>query len=321
MSEDTVSVARQWLSELERTWVPDADTGSESKQAGAIPPDGSPPLDAETRERIVTFLQGRLAEPSPVPGGGDLKKLEAENKRLRQQLELSRTSYDYLVRLAHHFSGDVVSFDSPEQIRAFCERVRRSIGILVGEVQELLRGRRQVQKDWSLYSSSSAGSESKESAGGTAFIRVADLHGDLGRALFDWRNTNVEEGPPAGIKIAIDELKHHQLALMAGLQRCIKDGCLAVLREVSPEGTESEYLTGSVGGYTGDGFYWRKLLPWRTSIMWRRLKTRHEELIDEDVEWFQSRFLPSFREGYKEYMWAKMHAQSGQKPPETKGES
>lgn len=317
MSEDTVSVARQWLSELERTWVPDVDSGSGLAEARSNSPAGSWPPDAEARGRIVAFLQRRLADPSPVSASDGLKKLEAENQRLRRQLELNQTSYDYLVRLAHHFSGDVVSFDSPEQIRAFCERIRRSIGILVEEVQELLRGRRQVQKDWSLYSSSSAGAEVQRPAGGTAFIRVADLHGDLGRALFDWRNTDVEAGPPADMKTAIDELKHHQLALMAGLQRCIKDGCLAVLREVSPEATEREYLTGSAEVYAGDGFTWRKLLPWRTFTMWRRLKTRHEELVDEDVEWYQSRFLPSFREGYKEYMWAKMHAQSGQQTPET----
>ncbi len=316
MTEDTVAVARQWLSELERTWVPDADSGSGADAAPSIPMAGPWPPDAETRGRIVTFLQHRLEErpPAPTPpvgGGEDSQKLQSDNQSLRRQLELNQTSYDYLVRLAHHFSGDVVSFDSSDQIRAFCERLRRSIGILVGEVQELLRGRRKVQQDWSLYSSSSAGAEAPKPDGGTAFIRVADLHGDLGRALFDWRKTAVDDGPVAEIKISIDELKHHQLALMAGLQRCVKDGCLAVLGEVSPEATESEYLTGSAGGQAGDGFYWRKLLPWRTSVMWRRLRKRHEELVDEDVEWFQSRFLPSFREGYKEYMWAKMHAQSG----------
>jgi hypothetical protein len=233
----------------------------------------------------------------------EIERLKAENARLHEQLELNRTAYDYLVRLAHHFSGEEVSFDSPEQIRAFAERIKRSVGILVREFKELLSGRKKIQRDWSLYSSSAGGDGVSD---GTAFIRSADLHGDLGRHLFDWKSTSLDSDVAEGLKTAIDELKHHQLALMAGYERCVQDGCLAVLEDVAPEALDAEFVAGGHGVEPSAGFIWRRWIPFRGLILWHRFAQRHREITSEDAHWFQSRFLPLFRQGYKEYMWARL---------------
>ncbi|HUU46315.1 MAG TPA: type VI secretion system-associated FHA domain protein [Acidobacteriota bacterium] len=244
----------------------------------------------------------------------EIERLRAENARLREQLELNRTAYDYLVRLAHHFSGEEeVAFDSPEQIRAFCERIKRSVGILVREFKELLSGRKKIQRDWSLYTSTAPAGGVSE---GTAFIRSGDIHGDLGRYLFDWKSETVNDQVSRSLMDAIDELKHHQLALMAGYERCVREGCLAVLEEVAPEAVDAE-LAGGAASESAQS--WRRWLPWRPFVLWGRFRERYGSITGEDDRWFQARFLPYFRQGYKEYMWAKKEAESaGEKPPSGK---
>ena len=193
----------------------------------------------------------------------EIGRLRAENARLREQLELNRTAYDYLVRLAHHFSGEEVRFDSPEQIRAFCERIKRSVGILVREFKELLSGRKKIQREWSLYTSTAPAGGVSE---GTAFIRSGDIHGDLGRFLFDWKSGVVDDQVAQSLMDAIDELKHHQLALMAGYERCVREGCLAVLEEVAPEGIDAELVGGPAAQPAQAGLGWRRWLPSLTSM-------------------------------------------------------
>ncbi|MBI3871709.1 MAG: hypothetical protein HY304_01375 [candidate division Zixibacteria bacterium] len=240
--------------------------------------------------------------------GANLEALRTENARLRLENERTRTAHDYLVRLAHHFSGEEPSFESPEQIRAFCERIRRSVNLLVGEFKELLSGRKEVQNRWSLYSSS-AEAEGQMS---TREFRRGDLHGDLGRQLFDWKTSAPDDAATAGLKLAIDELKHHQLALLAGYERCVKAGTLAVLRPLAPEGICRDFLS---GGKSPDrvtiASRLRALIPMRGWFLWRRYENRYCQLVSEDSHWFQSIFLPSFREGYRDYMLTVLEGRRG----------
>jgi hypothetical protein len=254
-------------------------------------------------------------DDAPVDREVELARLREENAQLRQQAELHRTAHDYLVRLAHHFSNEEVVFESPQEIRTFCERIKRSVAIMVTEFRELLRGRRQFQLDYNLLPPRR--DNESGAAGGTRIIRLGDLHGDLGRYLFSWRPrfSEAEKEQDEDLRTAIEELKHHQMALLTGLSRCLKEGTLEVLAEVSPENIEEGRSHGGSG---------RSLLvqlnPFHAGRCWRKYRERFKDLSSEDVGWFQKKFLPSLREGYKEYMWKKNVGPSQEQSPSNEGE-
>ena len=240
----------------------------------------------------------------PADGASELECLREENVRLKQQVALNRIAHDYLVRLAHHFSGEEVVFEGPHEIQTFCERIRRSVAVMVGEFRELLSGRRRFQLEYDLLNAPR--SSGSDGGGGTRILRLGDLHGDLGRYLFYWRPSESQEDAfdNQDLKTAIEELKHHQMALLTGFERSVREGTLEVLRHISPEAIESGDDAGGGGGSP-----LKKLNPLRSGQCWREYKRRFHDLASEDAGWFQTRFLPAFRQGYKEYMWAKKASQ------------
>jgi len=249
----------------------------------------------------------------PVDGASEIERLRNENARLKQQVELNRIAHDYLVRLAHHFSGEEVVFKDPQEIRTFCERIRRSVAVMVGEFKELLSGRRHFQLEYDLLHAPRT-STLEGGGGGTRMLRLGDLHGDLGRYLFYWRSDESKEDAfhSQDLKTAIEELKHHQMALLTGFERSVREGTLEILRQISPEVIES-------GDDQGGGSGISKLNPLRAGQCWREYKKRYSNLASEDAGWYQTRFLPFFREGYKEYMWAKKASQEQGKTPAEEG--
>jgi len=239
----------------------------------------------------------------PANGASELQRLREENARLKQQVELNHIAHDYLVRLAHHFSGEEVVFENPQEIRTFCERIRRSVAVMVGEFRELLSGRRRFQLEYDLLHAPRTTGLDSGGGGGTRILRLGDLHGDLGRYLFYWRSSDSNEDAfnNQDLKTAIEELKHHQMALLTGFERSVREGSLEILRQVSPDAIES--------GDDGSGGV-SKFNPLRAGQCWREYKKRYADLVSEDAGWYQTKFLPFFREGYREYMWAKKSSQN-----------
>ncbi len=252
--------ARQWLDDLEKHWT-------------ASP--GTP--DEPTRRLIVSTLRASWESPAGVQEDAAL----------------------YLERLAHHFSGEEVHFSETSQIRAFCERLRRSVALLVEEFQELLAGRKKVQNDWSLYSSSASGGDQ---ALMTRDIRLGDVHGELGKMLFDWRHPETTDEAIASLKISLEELKHHQLATMAGYERSVAEGARSLLDSLDPASVEREYLgTGDDQTAKPRGGL-KRFLPFRGCFLWNSYKKRFSQITSEDARWYQRQFLPAFRQGYRDYM-------------------
>ena len=268
--------AQSWLSELEAHW------------AGEPPED----LDSSTRQEIAAALRLSMSGESHVSGGDAAAR--------------------YLERLAHHFSGEEIHFESPAQMHDFCDRIRRSVSLLLGELQDLLAGRKKVQNDWSLYSSTAM---SEEQALKTRDIRLGDIHGDLGKQLFDWRHPEATEATVAGLKSALEELKHHQLATMAGYERSVAEGTRAVMDRLDPRSIENEFL----GAVTDSGEKrpagWRRFLPGRGLFLWRLYRNRFEQITSEDARWYQRQFLPAFRQGYRDYMVGRMTGSAAAQSP------
>jgi hypothetical protein len=258
----TREMARLWLDSLERNWadMPDAP-------------------DEVSRREIVSALRAGL-ENSGRPASADEGTL-------------------YLERLAHHFSGEDVRFEDASQLRAFCERLRRSVNLLVAEFQELLAGRKKVQNDWALFSSSLSGDDDRLM---TRDVRLGDLHGDLGRILFDWRQSDVDPNEALGLKQALDELKHHQLATMAGYERSVTEGARSLLDSLDPSSVEREFL-GVSEDQTGKAHIGlKRFIPFRGYFLWQAYRKRYSQISNEDARWYQRQFLPAFRQGYRDYM-------------------
>ncbi len=265
--------AREWLNDLEQRWdqLPNAP-------------------DESTREFIVSSLRAAILVPaSPDPRGDAVL---------------------YLERLAHHFSGEDVHFDEPAQIRAFCERLRRSVSLLVEEFQALLAGRKKVQNDWSLHSSTSSGSESGLV---TRDIRLGDVHGELGKTLFDWRHPETTDEAITSLKVSLEELKHHQLATMAGYERSVSEGARSLLDSLDPTSVEREYLGISDEKTKGRGGI-KRFLPLRGYFLWQAYKKRYSQIASEDARWYQRQFLPAFRQGYRDYMVSRTGAAAKRTP-------
>jgi predicted component of type VI protein secretion system len=158
-----------------------------------------------------------------------------------------------------------------------------------------------------------------QSSGGTKILRTGDLHGDLGKYLFYWRARKDPEeiSDEEDLKTAIEELKHHQMALLSGFRKSLADGTMTVLDHVSPDTIVSHVLGDKASGNASAG---RTANPLRAARYWREFLRRFDDLVSEDAAWFQRQFLPSFREGYREYMFTKTQAQSTQHSPSTEGE-
>ncbi len=271
--------ARDLLDKLEQEWAPEPD-------------DSTGPPDPVLRRQIVELLRSRLNQSSA-------SKSAAPRPDMSDAPSVQQISHEYLTRLAHYFSGEEVTFDDPGQIRAFCERIRRSVMIMVNELRQLLSGRRHFQEEFSMISSR----VSDNDIGATRMIRRGDIHGDLGKFLFDWRGEEQSIQHTKALETAIDELKHHQMALLSGFRHSLKEGTRAVLDEVSPEMIEKDAGAGAA-----------KLNPFRHKACWERYSKRFEQIMDEDIGWYQDRFLRAFREGYLEYMWG-AKAESGSEQP------
>ena len=258
----TREMARQWLANLEQHWAdyPNAP-------------------DEPTRADILSTLRVGL-DRQPAAGSNDDATL-------------------YLERLAHHFSGEDVHFQDSSQIRAFCERLRRSVNLLVAEFQELLAGRKKIQNDWALFSTPMSGDDQGLM---TRDVRLGDLHGDLGRILFDWHHPDVEPQEAVGLRQALDELKHHQLATMAGYELSVAEGARSLLDSLDPESVEREYLgiTDVPAGKNQVGV--KRFIPFRGYFLWKSYRKRFSQIQSEDARWFQRQFLPAFRQGYRDYM-------------------
>lgn len=258
----TREMARQWLANWEQNWADSPDAPDES-----------------TRADIIATLRAGL-DQKPSADSTDEATL-------------------YLERLAHHFSGEDVHFTDPSQIRAFCERLRRSVNLLVAEFQELLAGRKKVQNDWALYSSSMSGDHDRLM---TRDVRLGDLHGELGRILFDWRHPDADPQEAIGLKQALDELKHHQLATMAGYERSVTEGARSLLDTLDPTSIEREFL-GVADDQPGKSkFSVKRLVPLRGYFLWQAYRKRFSQIGNEDARWYQRQFLPAFRQGYRDYM-------------------
>lgn len=278
--------------------------------SGACPQGRGHPVSARENS---TLENGNSMDEGTTTGAEELARLREENARLRQQLELSRTAHHYLERLAHHFSGEDASLESPAQIQAFCQRIVRSVEILVQEFQELLSGRKRFQRDFGLESVHLPGGGDSH----TQRIRLGNLHDDLGRFLFDWKTTSVDDESFKELKSAIDELKYHQLALLAGYERSSREGTLEVLKSLDPDTIRAEVVGGQGDGL---GAALRRRNPFLNLFLWREYKRRYQELVTEDVGRFEDIFRTVFRGGYREAMRAKTTSQQANQRSFGKGD-
>jgi len=260
------------------------------------------PMTREKAQLWLDSLERDWPETPNAPEESDRASILAVLRSGLNRAEAHGSSDEatlYLERLAHHFSGEDVHFADTSQIRAFCERLRRSVNLLVGEFQELLAGRKKVQNDWALFSTTMSGDHERLL---TRDVRLGDLHGELGRILFDWRHPDADPQEAIGLKQALEELKHHQLATMAGYERSVTEGARSLLDSLDPTSVEREFLGMSEDSSGTPKKSLKRFIPFRGYFLWKEYRNRYAQIGNEDARWYQRQFLPAFRQGYRDYM-------------------
>ncbi|MCI0531351.1 MAG: hypothetical protein L0Y74_05330, partial [candidate division Zixibacteria bacterium] len=171
--------------------------------------------------------------------------MEEEKKETaeKETAELHKAAYDQLVALSNYLIGDKRTFERPEEIKTFCERLKYATSVMLREFKELLRGRKLFQKQYAMFASGPSS--------GTQIFRVEEREKEIGPYLFNWSKTPSEvEGSKVDVAEdldkALNELKYHQLAFLSGFRTSVKEGTKELLKKVDPEAIEKELSNGGL---------------------------------------------------------------------------
>lgn len=253
--------------------------------------------------------EGESAPPAaaPAPPSPQSDELAAENRELKtrlaqmgNELRLRSAAYDHFIDLSQHFLGESARFEREEQIERFCNRIKSSFGILLSAFKDLLKGRKRFQMEYAMYFGMGKSME------GTRIIRTGEDK-DVGRKFFEWETLENVEESSSEMERALDELKFHQLAFLSGYKRSVKEGTLNAIRSLSPEQLEEELTGKSLA--LGPIKIPYSILPGKQGRLYREYRRRYEELIREDVQYFEAKFRNAFTGGYVEVMNRKAKAQ------------
>lgn len=197
--------------------------------------------------------------------------------------ELHKAAYEQLVALSNYLIGDKKQFEHPEEIKTFCDRLKYSIGVMLREFKELLRGRKLFQKQYAMFASGPST--------GTQIFRVEEREREIGPYLFNWQNA--EAGAAEDLDRALNELKYHQLAFLSGFRNSVKEGTRELLKKVDPEQIEKEMSNGG------------RFSLFKHKKLWKEFHKRYEELLQQEEQQLEAKFRPHFRQGYIGFMASK----------------
>lgn len=304
----------EFIALLEKTFFANAGQPSTVRRAalaeaisaatGQLSADQANTLIEEAIKRQV----GEPPPPTPSPIADErLDKLTAENQelhshleRLNRELKLRSAAYDHFVDLSEHFLGDGARFDKEEQVARFCHRIKGSFAILMSAFKDLLKGRKRFQMEYAMYFGMGKSME------GTRIIRTGEDK-DVGRKFFEWDTLEKVEESSTEMERALDELKYHQLAFLAGYKRSVKEGTLNAVGSLSPTVLERELAQKRISLGLFSIPY--SILPWGRIWLYKQFRRRYEELVREDVQFFEAKFRNAFTSGYVEVMNRKAKAQ------------
>lgn len=204
----------------------------------------------------------------------------------KSETELHQAAYDQLVALSNYLIGDKKTFERPEEIKTFCDRLKYSISVMLREFKELLRGRKLFQKQYTTFASGPAS--------GTQIFRVEEREKEIGPYLFNWQNS--EAGAAEDLDKALNELKYHQLAFLSGFRNSVKEGTRELLKNFDPDAIEKELANGGLVS---------KLSPFKHKRLWKEFHKRYEELLQQEEQQLEAKFRPHFRQGYISFMASK----------------
>jgi hypothetical protein len=271
-----------------------------------LAPDEARALIDEARRRLGEGEE-RPAAVEPAASSAQHDQLAAENQELQSRIEhlehelkLRSAAYDRFVDLSEHFLGDGARFEREEQIERFCERIKNSFGILMSAFKNLLKGRKRFQMEYAMYFGMGKSME------GTRIIRTGEDK-DVGKKFFEWDTLENVEESSTEMERALDELKYHQLAFLSGYKRSVKEGTLNAIRPLSPEQLEQELAEEKFS--LGPLKIPYSVLPWKRGRLYKEYRRRYEDLIREDVQYFEAKFRTAFTSGYVEVMNRKAKAQ------------
>ncbi len=313
------SLPEEFIARLESAFFANAARSSTQRRAAlagvisSATAELSPEQAGSLVEEVKQQLAGTGARPSTGISGPteSTVALEAENQELKSrvseleaELKMRSAAYDHLVDLSNHFLGDQARFEEKEQIQRFCNRIKGSFDILMSAFKDLLKGRKRFQMEYAMYFGMG------KSMDGTRVIRTGEDK-DVGRKFFEWNTLENVEASSAEMARALDELKYHQLAFLSGYKRSVKEGTLNAIRALFPSRLEQEFIGQQVS--VGPFKIPYRFLPFKRIFLYNKLCRAFEELVAEDVQFFEAKFRNAFTSGYVEVMNRKARMQQKEK--------
>ncbi len=297
--------ADEFVALLEETFFANADkSATERREAlGRAIGRATADLDAEQAARLIEATKARLAaggaEPPPEDTGDEEReKLQQENAALRArvaELEQSSGLGDDAQRALSELSRNLLGIDSPfttpEEVVRFCNRIRESITLFLNTYKKLLAGRKKFQLEYAMFFGMSQSME------GTRIWRTMDQQ-KLCEIFLRWDKTTEIEDTAEQLRGALNELYYHQLAFLRGYRESVKKGTLEIVYDVSPAAIEKDLAAKKIalGPIKIPFSAW----PFKAGIILNEVRRRMDDLVQEDVRYFEDKFRDAFTAGYRE---------------------
>lgn len=309
-AQDDPAERRGLIREALRTAVadlaPEAARAVCSQVRARFPSAGSARGDGRGDGRGAGRGDGRGDRSGVRPGGRpgdrredgreDLRKdRDEEDRDFARQEALYRAGYEVIRDLSARLLGEA-DFGAADEVRVFGRLIEQMVLATCQWLSRCLKGRREFENQFSAELTLIFSKEQNP-------IKAVETSPEaIGRWLLDWRDDPDCDARSAALEGAFKDLTLHQLALLSGVQDCLRE----VLERLDPRAMEARIRSAARGALS------RLLL--KVSLQrraWREYVVRHGELFQENSKLFNEVVYPSIRKGY-----LAAHADPAAPPPE-----
>lgn len=232
--------------------------------------------------QLVTTLKELLGHIEPHERGNVLRQVEARaqggpvQEAVAHVIEtregIREACYQAFSMLSAHHTGQEEEFSSAEEVLRFFRLADQSLEMMLEWIVGCISSRRTFEEKFSAKVTRFFGM-------GANPIKHAMMPQQAGRYLLNWADERDAEEIKRNLESALQDLTHHQLALIAGVQASLK----TALKQLDPDELEKEAT-----GFNKRGKAWDKF------------KANYHELFNNDSKLYNEIIYPSLRQGYLE---------------------
>jgi type VI secretion system FHA domain protein len=252
-------------------------------------------LSPEAARAVCSQVRSRFQTAGPASVGGGAPRPEGED--FERQEAFYRAGYQVVRELSQRLLGGA-DFRASDEVRVFGKLIEQMVLATLRWLSLCLKGRREFENQFSAELTLLFSREQNPIKG------VETSPEAIGKWLLDWSGDPDCGARSAALEAAFKDLTLHQLALLSGVQDCLRE----VLERLDPRAMEARIRSEARGALS------RLLLKVHfEKRAWRRYVASHGELFQENSKLFNEVIYPSIRKGY-----LAAHAEPREPPPSEK---